>query len=288
MVRAEILADSLHPSKVSRLTTFKLRFPRRVLTHLLTHKLLSKNTASFRATPISVMVAAVLADPAYPEHYGAAQKGMQASKEVVAWRRRIFRSMWWVLSRIMAYAALLGGKLGLHKQVVNYLLEPFAHVDVVVTGTNQAWSNFFTLRHHPDAHPTIQLLAEAAEDLYLRSTPFELDIGQWHLPYDCGEGRMDLRLKRSVAACARTSVMYMNRQSTELDDLRLYGELVEAQPMHASPAEHQACAIASNTPEQAGNFYIHGDVGQGRLGWMQYRKSLLGEAVFDRNGGLKG
>jgi hypothetical protein len=38
-------------------------------------------------------------------------------------------------------------RLGIHKQVANRLLEPFAHMSTLVTATE--WGNFFALRAHP-------------------------------------------------------------------------------------------------------------------------------------------
>ena len=48
-------------------------------------------------------------------------------------------------------------ELGIHKQHVNRLLEPFAWVEEVVTATE--WQNFFSLRTDGNADPAIQAIA---------------------------------------------------------------------------------------------------------------------------------
>ena len=70
---------------------------------------------------------------------------------------------------------------GYHKQVVNRLLEPFAHINVLITATD--WDNFFELRDHKDAQPEIQALAKAIKAAFEGSEPELLQPGQWHLPF---------------------------------------------------------------------------------------------------------
>lgn len=79
-------------------------------------------------------------------------------------------------------------------------------------------------------------------------------------------------LKVSVARCARTSYMTFDGKRSEVpDDLRLYNQLAGAEPIHASPLEHQAipdfhCANAAVwvVPGLHGNF----------VGWAQHRKMI--------------
>jgi hypothetical protein len=77
-------------------------------------------------------------------------------------------------------------------------------------------------------------------------------------------------LKRSVAKCARVS--YLNHDGTMTsaeEDIKLYDHLASSAPLHASPLEHQAMAV--HDPElRSGNF----------KGWVQYRKTVKGEAVL--------
>jgi hypothetical protein len=67
------------------------------------------------------------------------------------------------------------------------------------------------------------------------------------------------------------------------EDLALFERLLGSQPLHASPAEHQATpdeplyGFSINEPQIAGweNQYLHGNLN----GWIQYRKTLEGEFV---------
>src|ERR1035438_9209947 len=72
-------------------------------------------------------------------------------------------------------------KAGYHKQIVNRLLEPFSHINTIVSSTE--WSNFFRLRIDPGAQPEIQVLARAIKTAMDESYPFLLLPGEWHLPY---------------------------------------------------------------------------------------------------------
>ena len=87
-------------------------------------------------------------------------------------------------------------------------------------------------------------------------------------------------IKVSVARCARVSYLSNDtgKRSTVEEDLKLYDRLLGAQPLHASPAEHQA------TPDENVGNEVDGDMwaekgGWGNfVGWRQYRKMLANEA----------
>jgi hypothetical protein len=79
-----------------------------------------------------------------------------------------------------------GRDSGLHKHHVNRLTEPFQYIRVVVTSSQ--WKNFFGLRDHEAADPTIQKLARLMHEAYNASTPtLAQRSGQWHLPYITGD-----------------------------------------------------------------------------------------------------
>lgn len=169
----------------------------------------------------------------------------------------------------------------------------------VVTSTE--WDNFFGLRLDKAAQPEMRALAEAMRQAWLESKPEALQPGEWHLPYVDGIDRhfirhdarnkdpLDIAVKQSVARCARVSYKPFNadRPSTLEEDLALYDKLVDAQPIHASPAEHQATPDTVNREGtshtlkdylQDGGFdnkHLHGNF----TGWIQYRKTIPGEAV---------
>lgn len=344
-ILAKVIADSVGP-KTRRLTTFQLTYPRFIHSEFMTHRQFSRNASSSRAIPVERQIEMVVKNPAMPIHWGKNQPGMQALKENTALvhipafvpkfpdlydddQHKYRKTTWpvspedaWLDARdraveiARAYAAS-----GYHKQVVNRLLEPFAHISVVCTASQ--YDNFFALRRHPDAQPEIKALADAMYDAMMHSEPKELEWGHWHLPYIVDEDRFRIRtmdiqgairegllddlsedpvflrsnanrdipeetarenailVRLSVARCARVSYMtHEGRRPALEQDLKLYKRLVGAQPLHASPAEHQATPDALIWNE-AGlkdweNPHLHGNL---RGGWIQYRKLLPGECV---------
>src|SRR5690606_31796836 len=103
-----------------------------------------------------------------PLHWGAKQKGMQADNEIDAEVIVGFGSddyIWdknevaWLLAKDDAVKwATAFMNAGYHKQVYNRLLEPFLHIDTLVTATE--YQNFLWLRDHKDAEPHIKILAQ--------------------------------------------------------------------------------------------------------------------------------
>lgn len=278
-IYAKIIKDSKAPSQV-RLTTFILKYPRFIHAELMTHRMFSRNASSSRAIPFEKQMAAIRTDMAKPIAFLANQKGMQGGEALSAWRQKACFATWRAAGLVALGFAKVLAWLGAHKQYVNRLVEPFAHITVVLTGTDEAFANWFALRAHPDAQPEIQALAYRMRELYLRSEPVKVPSGFWHLPFvDVPVGdpkKIDWvpLIKRSVACCARTS--YNNHDGTAPDlvkDSKLHDDLVGSQPMHASPSEHQAMACRQMR-YRSGNLH----------GWMQYRKTLQGEFIFEMKG----
>jgi thymidylate synthase ThyX len=276
---AKIIKDSEHFNG-GRLTTMELLIPTCVLAQFNTHRMFSRNAASMRAIPTKRIVSSTLADPYEPE-WLSNKPGMQGGEPIA--HPRLARFGWRIALRIMAVFTLALARLGLHKQVVNRLLSPWAYTKVVVTGTDEAWANFLALRADSHADPALQRVAEDAAACLAESTPHVLQIGDWHLPYldqtlPRGPHGRKQGIIQSVARCARVS--YSTFETPEVassfeKDQDLYVKLLESDPKHASPAEHQACAVLS--ADQGGNF---------GPGWMQYRKTLNKEVKTDLNAEL--
>lgn len=269
----QVIADSINVEG-RRLTTLKLRYPRFIHAEFMTHRVFSRNASSSRAIPVARLIQDVIDDPAIPCYWGANQAGMQAGEEinepvvldwhtfkgsVITTERKEFTSeQVWLLARDQAVRfATAFAAAGYHKQVVNRLLEPFAHINVVVTATE--WSNFFDLRLHPDAEPNIQLLARAMKLAMDASRPKLLTHNEWHLPFVEEQGRLaDLKMV-SVARCARVSYETHDGEPTVFDkDLALGQRL--ASSGHWSPFEHQAAP----TTGRVANF----------RGWRSYRSEM--------------
>jgi thymidylate synthase ThyX len=269
---AKILADSLAPSG-KRLTTFEVTYPRCIHSEIMTHRMLSKNAASSRAIPSEKLIARVMEDPFIPETWGKNQKGMQADVELT--REEQARALdEWLTARNSAVGHarnLLA--LGLHKQIVNRIIEPFMWITIIVSATE--WSNFFGLRVHPDAEPHFQKIARMMLVLYNESTPNKLDEGEWHVPLISNEDRIDLGgidlAKVSVGRCARVSYLTHDGRRDFYEDIALHDRLMNANPGHWSPFEHVAQAgVDPNL--RSGNF----------TGWRQYRKTFGHEHIGGR------
>lgn len=315
---AKIVLDSISPDGI-RLTTFQLQYWRPIHSELMTHRKWSRNAGSSRARPSSKIIEQVRNAPWGPIHWGANQSGMQANAELTGVELMIAKATWLEAAEAAANMADTMVKAGAHKQIVNRLLEPFTYIDVLVTATD--FENFFVLRDHKDAQPEIRELAQLMKDEYFfNSIPKVLQIGEWHLPYITEDDwimahayakigritrdqpgyreKLDIVRKISVARCARVSYKAFDGKVAPIGtDLDLFQKLLGAQPLHASPAEHQATpdesqwiqTIAVGDPDDPENDdenvldtslgwmnpHLHGNL----RGWNQYRKMLPGEYV---------
>lgn len=265
-ISAKVIEDSTCNGK--RITTMVLVYPRFIHSEFMTHRAFSKNASSSRAIPGKKMLAQVWNNPAMPVAWGKNQAGMQAKEDLKGFRLKLAKLIWKQAAKVACVFAWGLNHAGLHKQLANRLLEPWQYIHVVVTATE--WDNFFALRAHPDAQPEIQELAYRMQDAMADSTPRNLGVGGWHLPFVGWNERMfQLPLvKLSAARCARVSYLTHDGKLPDIaKDVELFDRLVGSIPMHASPIEHQAYALASPT-EQSGNF----------VGWKQYRKVYEAEA----------
>lgn len=270
MFSAKVLADSTNCCD-NRLTTMELTYPRFIHSEVLTHRMFSRNAASSRAIPVKKMIDQVMTDPVIPIHWGAAEKGMQAYKEINSYASSECRHTW-LLARDNCVGAVEGMlKQGLHKQIANRLLEPWMWITVIATGTEGAWNNFFALRCHHEAEPHIQKIAEMAREVRSQSTPQKLSDGQWHLPLIGFEGdellSVEDQVKVSVGRCARVSYLTHDGIRDVQADIDLHDRLLASK--HFSPFEHVAQHSYSWIPDNES-----GNLG---AGWTQYRKTLKGE-----------
>lgn len=296
-ISAQIVADSV-TERGDRVTTYELEYPRFIHSEFMTHRLLSKNSASSRAIPVSKMVKHIKQDTAIPIHWGKNQSGMQAKDENdrLVWvdEKMITKEDAWLSARDSAidYAEAFA-ESDYHKQIANRLVEPFKMMKVVCTGTE--YDNFFWLRLHADAQPEIRELADTMYKALNRNKPQELLLGEYHLPYVtpevqsmCESYRSDadpqeLALKISASCCAQVSYRTANTSLSKA--LKIYDMLVKAKPIHASPFEHQARPIdeydincfKTKNPLMHGLTHVdrNGEYWSGNLkGFVQYRHEI--------------
>jgi hypothetical protein len=260
----KMIADSIS-THGDRICTLQLRYHRYIHQEFMTHRVFSRSASSSRAIPISKIIAQVWNDPAMPVHWGANVAGMQAKSELSGFKLTAAKFVWKLSAKFACVFAYVFSKIGLHKQIGNRILEPWQYINVIVTSTE--WENFFNLRIHPDAQPEIQELAKTIYGAIQNSQPKKVEHGEWHLPYITDTERElcdeDILLKCSTARCARVS--YSNHDGSNphvRKDVELHDRLVGSEPLHASPAEHQA------TPGESDFYY------RNFKGWIQYRDRI--------------
>lgn len=237
----EVIADSWQNG--IRVTTLQLRYPRFIHAEFMTHRMFSRNASSSRARPIKKEIERILDNPAMPIYWGKNQAGMQAKEECIPQVIEQAQLKYKIAMNQALSEARALHDLGVHKQTVNRLLEPYQLMEVVVTATE--WENFFNLRIHPDAQPEIIKLAYMMYKAMEESIPVETN---WHLPYLTKEEKLsclenavthDVAMRISSARCARVSYKLHDGSETSIEkDLELASKLFDRDFPHASPAEH--------------------------------------------------
>lgn len=298
--KVKIIADSIN-AVGKRITTFELEYQRFIHAELLTHKMLSRNSASSRAIPVSKIVEQVLTDPAMPSWWGKNQSGMQAKEELKGEDLEEVKLVWNQAAQTAANYSKVLADNSCHKQIANRVSEPFQWMKVVVTATE--WNNCWYLRDHPDAQPEIKDLFHEMKVQYDRESTLNfLKAGEWHLPYidtkfDCISGqtiiyldldanRLSEELARKISASCCAQVSYRKLDTTQEKAEDIFKRLVESKPVHASPCEHQAMCIDESTilKNDPANWPVglthvdrSGRLWSGNLqGWIQHRQLIEG------------
>lgn len=290
---AKIIAHSISPDGIT-LITMEIEYPRFIHSELMTHRILSKNAASSRAIPIEAMHAHIISNTAQPIYWGANQAGMQASKEIedIPAAIRI-----WMRARNYAIAcAKRLSKLNSHKQNANRITEPFMVMKTIISGTE--WGNLFHLRDHEAAQPEFRYLVRLMRNALKESKPILLRKGEWHLPYvnsvrnengimiylaPSGE-QLSLEDARKISAACCAQVSYRKLDDTLEKCRNIYSKLIESEPPHCSPVEHQGTPIdILSNMYQEGVTHITKDgmLWSGNFrGWIQFRKTIPNECVW--------
>ena len=305
-ISATVIADSISNHGI-RMTTMELEYPRFIHAELMTHRMLSKNAASSRAIPILAMHEAIKDKTALPVHWGKNQAGMSAKEEVDELTKKGAVGVWIAARDSMISHSTILSASGLHKQIANRITEPFQMMKTVISGTE--WANLLWLRHHPDAQPEFFELAKQINEAFEKSEPMKITAGEYHVPYvqrirrepdgrliymDSNDSEMTAAdaLKVSASCCAQVSYR-KNDDSLEKAKM-IFARLIESEPLHASPVEHQATPMIYSdpgpyvdgmNPSRWEEGITHLDKNKvywsGNLrGWIQHRKLLPNEAVW--------
>lgn len=241
------------------LWTFELTYPRYIHSEFMTHRMFSRNASSSRAIPVEKVIQQVASNPVIPPKVYMNKAGMVGDVEADATDTVAFYNLWLGAATNAVKTAKYMDALGIHKQHINRILEPFQFIHVIVTATE--WSNFLRLRLAPDAQPEMQELANAIYDemnkhkyesfgyIALDGSGSPCAIPSDYstvvtLPYVTEEDINKVSaenyitlMKVSSARCARVS--YNNHDGSKPDiekDLKLFERLNEGG--HMSPLEH--------------------------------------------------
>lgn len=295
MIQAHIVAHSVSPAGIE-IASVQYTAHRFVLAEINTHRAFSRSARSSRAVPTRKLIEEVRNAPAMPLGLARNQRGMQGGEALNEDERYCAEATWRCAARDAASHAEVLLNLGLHKQHANRVLEPFLWVHGLITATD--WANWDALRMHADAQPEIRELADAIFAARQASEPTLLQPGEWHLPYvttceieELGgrnasiSARHDchgMLRKLSAARCARVSYRPFDGSSSVEAEVERYRKLVTAQPVHASPVEHQAKPDRAivDTPG-SDRVWERPQLHRNFRGWIQARAYVPGETVRD-------
>ena len=262
MIDIEIIADTQWRNG-PRITTFLLVYPRFFHQEFLTHRAISRNSASSRAIPTEKIIQQVRLEPCLPWHIGANQPGMVADNPAEDLTQQAFLED---VRLLRDHSVKLAEKWKgvIHKQTVNRYLEPWMKIAVVATATD--WANFFHLRCHKTAEPHFREMAIKMCEMYYANTE-EIIENYMHLPF-VTEEEMEANpgipsfewMQISAARCGRVT----HFRQGKLEDKTLEEDIARGEQFakdgHWSPLEHPAdIAVAT---QYYGNF----------KGWFPLRK----------------
>ena len=282
-IEAKIIAHSRSSVTGKEIITWELTYPRFIHSEFMTHRVFSRNAASSRAIPVAKMLEMVREHPAMPVRFGANQAGMQDKgvdhdAMISGWDGNGIggkigdfipdcftpKGAWTMAARTASMWAEVFAEAGYHKQIANRLIEPYQWMKTVMTATED--DNWFWLRDHNDADPTIHALASVMWEAKQASEPVVLTPNDWHMPYfgdgywlsGCGIPLEDA-LAISSSCCAQVSYRKLDDSLEKAKDI--FAKLIESKPCHASPTEHQA------TPMKAADWKYQINLSQWEQTW---------------------
>ncbi len=270
------IKHSISPQGIE-LYTCHAHYWRPIHSELMTHRDFGRNARSSRAVPTMTL----LQEEIFVPQFGMNKPGMQSDLLAPLELQDKWSKEWQDLAHICRSYVSRWSAEGMHKQHANRPLEWFGWIDVLITATR--WKNFFALRISEFAQPEFDELARAISREMHTSSPKILLPGEWHLPYvednELAELGLETCKKLSVARCARLSYVPFDGEPQLDKEFERYEKLVVSQPVHASPAEHQATPdtlLGDNAAEYRWESPdLHGNLD----GWIQLRKTIPNEVI---------
>lgn len=289
MIEACVIADSVTPYSLTRLTTFELTMPKCLLAQFNTHGMVRRNAESSRARPTKAILQQLNEDPYLPPVWNYRQRGMQPAGPMDYVDSQCMKHLEWRLRKFTMATVLEMEKLKAAKEDINRYLEPWMYCKVVASSTN--WENYWKLRAHgPEAQAAHGMLARAMLAAYEASTPIEREprsykirealdyTSDWHLPYVTDQERTEqpanILTQMSAARCGRVSYARQGQIKSPEEDVERVSQWVR--DGHWSALEGPAQAQLHDT-SWFGPFQ----------GWWSLRKMYAGESGSTRHGTQK-
>jgi len=265
-ISAEHICTTQNAHNRKMIVTMKVTAPKFLDGEPRAHRWFSQNSSSSRAIPVTRTL-----EKGYyvPDDIRVAQSGMQGyvvlpEEDVHQYRTRMAK-----LGEQMYYL-VKQNKDRIHKQHLNRYLEPWTLQTKNITGGEEAYDHFFSLRCAGDADPAIYNLAHKVRDVYHNAIAAPKvrapDIQDWHLPFITEEERDTYSITElmhaSAARCARVSYNNFDNTSPDIEKDITLARMLES-GRHASPFEH--VAVPSSKPGLNGNL---------PEGFVQLRKTM--------------
>ena len=227
-IKAEIITHSKRENTGEEIITYKLTFPRIILSEINTYKMLEKNTSSSRAIPFEKMVEVVEKEPFVPIAWQLSHRGMQGNEYITNPYVIEKKKGYWLDARdkaITAASDLVSSEIrGTHyeqnedgsfkeksvilinnstvtKQLANRLLEPFMWVTQLITGTRESFEHLFEQRcpvYELEVCPDSVVYARSKKEFIENYDCFAEKDDLWWLQHNKGQAEihfMDLAEK---------------------------------------------------------------------------------------------
>lgn len=176
-IKAEIVTHSKRKSTGEEIITYKLTFPRIILSEVNTYKMLEKNTSSSRAIPFNKMVEVVKNDPFIPIAWQLPHSGMQGTEyytdpeiiesKIKNWleardsavkmaenldidkveeKKKVCKDIRDIVEGDNYETIVTEHNNPISKQLKNRILEPFMWTTQLITGTKESFQHLFEQR----------------------------------------------------------------------------------------------------------------------------------------------
>lgn len=147
-IQAEIITHSKRKSTGEEIITYKLTFPRIILSEINTYgSLSSRNTGSNRAIPFQKLVETVKSNAFYPYAYQKSHSGMQGTEYFKEPQEVTNLNAIWGISKSNAVSmAEEMFEQGVSKQIINRMIESYTWTVQMITGTRQSFEHLFEQR----------------------------------------------------------------------------------------------------------------------------------------------